>query len=405
MTQKKRLQIACFISFCLNMFCMPSLAEQIEAEVNEKKMTLHIEADTKIKIGGRLQWDFDYFDGVHAAGLSANDIEMRRTRFYIKSVLNKNWESQLQVDLTEKEGATETADKDVYIKYNGLRKERMQLTIGKQKEPFGLEASTSSKTTLTIERAMISRSLTPDRNYGLAISAYPNKAISFKGGVFSSNAGPFAHQGQQIDPENNKTQKTLAWTGRITYAPLIETDRLIHLGLSGSMRDFAGNEYQLTNRAEVHLADKIIQSGKIQADTLMLLGLEAATVINDFSLESEYIALLIDGEPNTTISGYYIQASYLLTGEQRSYKKGQFRKIQLQSNSIAWQVLGRYSVLDAEDNNEGNRARNLTLGVNAYINPSVRLSANYIKTLVIGLATPSNHKYGNAFSLRLQYIF
>ncbi len=404
MITKTSLQIALINLICLNMFSIPIFADPIEAEANNKKMTLHIESDTKIKIGGRLQWDFDYFDGVHNLGLSGNDIEMRRTRFYIKSVLNKNWESQLQVDLTEKEGATETSDKDVYIKYNGLRQERMQLTIGKQKEPFGLEASTSSKYTLTIERAMISRSLTPDRNYGLAISAYPNAATSFKAGVFSSNTGPFAHQGQQIAP-TNKNQKTLAWTGRVTYAPLIETNRVIHLGLSGSMRDFAGNEYQLTNRAEIHLADKIVQSGKIKADTLMLFGLEAATVVNDFSLESEYIKLVIKGTPNSIIYGYYLQASYLLTGEHRPYKKGLFRKIQLRSNSIAWQVLGRYSYLDAEQHNEGNRARNLTLGVNAYINTSVRLSANYIKTLVKGPATPTQEKYGNGFSIRLQYVF
>ncbi len=399
--QKQLFHIATFM-IGINISSMP-IAEEIKP--NDKKMALHVEAATNIKIGGRLQWDYDYFDGVHAAGLSANDIEMRRTRFYIKSILNKNWESQLQVDFTEREGATETADKDVYIKYNGLRQEQMQLTIGKQKEPFGLEASTSSKTTLAIERAMISTSLTPDRNYGFAISAYPNAATSLKGGVFSSNAGPFAHQGKQLGANSNQNQKTLAWTGRITYAPLMETDRLIHLGLSGSIRDFAGNDYQLTDRAEIHLADKIVQSGKIKADTLTLLGLEAATVINDFSLESEYIRLSIQGEPNAVIYGYYIQASYLLTGEHRPYKKGLFRNIQLQSHSIAWQVIGRYSLLDAEQNNEGDRAKNLTLGVNAYINPAVRLSANYIKTFVKGPATPASQKYGNGVSIRIQYIF
>jgi len=379
------------------MFSTPTLAEHI----NEEKTIFNIEASTKIKIGGRLQWDYDYFDGVHSNGFSANDIEMRRTRFYIKSVFNQNWESQLQIDVTEKEGETETADKDVYIKYKGLR--GIQLTIGKQKEPFGFERLTSSKTTLTIERAMISNSLTPDRNYGLTLAAYPDETISIQGGVFSSDTGPFAHDGKQLD--SNTNQKTLAWTGRVTYAPLIKTDRLIHLGLSGSVRDFTGNDYQLKDRAEVHLADKIVKSGTIRADTLFLFGFEAATVINDFSLESEYIRLLIEGEPDTTIYGYYIQASYLLTGEHRPYKKGLFRKIQLRSNSIAWQLLGRYSFLDAEENNEGNQTANLTLGVNAYINPSVRLSANYIRTLVTGYAAPLNEKYGNGFSLRLQYIF
>jgi phosphate-selective porin OprO/OprP len=403
MILKKLLQISYLCLIYLNIFSMYILAEGVE--INNKEIKLNVDSSAKITIGGRLQWDYDYFDGVHNMGLSGNDIEMRRTRFYIKSVLNKNWESKLQVDLTEKEGATETSDKDVYIKYNGLRQQRMQLTIGKQKEPFGLEASTSSKTTLLIERAMISRSLTPDRNYGLTISTYPSNAISIKGGVFSSNAGPFAHEGKQLDANSDKNQKTLAWTGRVTYAPLIETDSLIHLGFSGSMRNFAANDYQLTDRAEVHLADKIVQSGKIIADKLMLLGFEAATVINNFSLESEYIKLFIKGKPNAILYGYYIQGSYLLTGEHRSYKKGQFRNLQLQSNSIAWQVITRYSFLDAEQNNEGNRARNLTLGVNAYINPSVRISANYIKTLVREPTTLLNHRYGNGFSIRIQYVF
>ena len=97
-----------------------------------------------------------------------------------------------------------------------------------------------------------------------------------------------------------------------------------------------------------------------------------------------------------------MQSSYFLTGESRSYEKGRFGKIKPHAKSGAYELLARYSVLDAQDNNAGVEATNITLGINYYMNKQTRLMANYINT---ELSEKDSDENGNALSFRIQYSF
>ena len=194
------------------------------------------------------------------------------------------------------------------------------------------------------------------------------------------------------------TEQQNAITGRLTYK-LWST---FHLGIAGSIRDLDGEKYRLKQRAEVHTADKIVKSSKISADKVNLLGLEVAWFKDSFLIQTEYIlaAIKSKNEENVNYAGYYLQGSYFLTGNAYSYKDGRFGKPNVKSG--AYELATRYSVLDAQDNDSGNKATNITFGINYYMNKQVRIMVNYIHTQ---LKEDGSDENGNAVSFRMQYIF
>ena len=103
-----------------------------------------------------------------------------------------------------------------------------------------------------------------------------------------------------------------------------------------------------------------------------------------------------------------LQASYFLTGEHRPYKAsdGAFTRVKPLKNYSkdggqgAWELAARLSYMNLNDGDvSGGRLRDLTLGVNWYLNPNVRTMWNYI------LADPSEGGDLNAFLWRLQVAF
>ena len=90
-----------------------------------------------------------------------------------------------------------------------------------------------------------------------------------------------------------------------------------------------------------------------------------------------------------TFDGFYIQASYFLTGEQRNYKTstGAFDRVRPKENYHygagrgAWEVAARYSQIDLTDDSvSGGELKDLTLGLNWYLNPNMRMMWNYIRS-------------------------
>ena len=127
------------------------------------------------------------------------------------------------------------------------------------------------------------------------------------------------------------------------------------------------------------------------ADSVQRMGLEAAWVNGPLSLQGEYLAAVCDtpsaGHPY--LPGLYVQTSYLLTGESRPYdrKTGVFKGIQPRRDFGengswgAWEITGRYSYLDLDQGQLSVTARRLndiTLGLNWYLNPNVRVMWNYV---------------------------
>jgi len=374
-------------------------------------ITMPVFADTaavfeNFKIGAKILLDHSSYDGVHHEdGKSGNQTEIRFVRVYMTKKFDEHWNAMFQIQFNQNEGTTTNIIKEAFLKYKSLG--TLDITIGKRKEPFGLQMLVNAERVLFMERSIISSSFAPERSVGLTLSSNVGKS-NFEAGVYSQSStgnGAYATGGAEA---GNEEKHNYAITGRATFTPFHQNHSLIHLGLAGSIRDFGANEYQLKDRAEVFLTKKLITSGKTIADNLILFGLEAAAQFGSYSLQSEYMQLSVDGtqgDNNASYDGYYIQLGYFLTEGYRAYKNGKFGAVTPVSKNGTWQLMARYSALDAEDNNAGVKLENIALGVNWFANTSVRISANYIITEVNGIdANPTNDD-GDAFSVRFQYVF
>jgi phosphate-selective porin OprO and OprP len=358
-----------------------------------------------VQLGAKMLWDHGYYDGVyHKEGRSGNDSAIRFVRLYLKARLDEHWEGMLQTQITEHRGVTNTTWKEVFLKYNGLGP--FDITLGKRKEPFGLQMLVNAERVLFLERAMISSAFAPERSIGATVFTAPGNS-SFELGVYSQNDTGNASYSQGSPQADNAEQDTYAVTGRATLTPWQKDHSLFHIGLAGSYRDFGGNDFQVKQRPEMFFGQKIVTSGITPANSLNVLGVEAAALLGPFSFQSEYMQLSVEAEEgaeDAKYDGYYVQLGYLLTNGYRAYNKGKFGAIKPLSKYGAWQLMARYSVLDAEDNEAGVEAENITLGLNWFPNTSARISANYIMTQLDGVDKPTKDD-GDAFIMRFQYVF
>ncbi len=359
------------------------------------------------EIGAKILWDYNAYDGVHHKnGNYGSGNEIRLVRLYLTNKFDEHWSSKVQVQISETEvgdqSETKLIWKEALLKYTGP----VDLTIGKRKEPFGLQMLVNAENVLFLERSMISSAFAPERSQGLTLGAGFG-ASNLELGVYSQNGSGNAAYKKGGPDADNPEKETYALTGRFTFTPMQTDNSFIHLGLASSFRDFGDNEFQVSDNAEVHLAQKIVKSGKTIADTLNLFGLEAAAQFGPFSFQSEYMQLSVNadkGDKDAKYDGYYLQLGYFLTEGKRPYKKGNLGGVKPLSPNGTWQLLARYSVLDAEDNNAGVEVENISLGVNWFVNSAVRIAANYIMTQVDGVDKPKKDD-GDAFSMRFQYVF
>lgn len=382
-----------FVKFILGLtflflLSMTVKAEKVKVSLKEGLKVKH--NDSEFQLQGRIMWDYDRFDKAFNEGESGYHSELRHTRLTFKSEFQKKWRAKLQIDIEQADDSTDltTGIADIYIQYVGW--DHLEMTIGKTKEPFSLEQMTSSKDISVIERSMATSAFSPGRHVGVGLSHELDK-MTWALGLYEA--------------EDDEESSHYALTGRLTYTPWSNQKHLLHLGLAGSLRELEGESYKIKEEAEVHTAKKVVTSGKTLADQVQLLGLEAAWVKGPLSLQAEYMTARIKAEieEDASYAGYYLQASYFLTKESRPYKYGIFEQVKPNHSFGAWELVARYSVLDAQDNQKGVKAANITLGVNYFINDKVRLMANYIHTDLT--EEEIEETQGHALSLRLQYRF
>ena len=344
-----------------------------------------------IKIGGRFQSDgavIDPDDRTKAAfpNLSGTDAEIRRVRIYTSGTIYRNYDFKFQVDFAR---WPDILYKDIYIDVKNIPYVGT-IRVGHQFEPFSLEEETSTKYITFMERSLPTLAFDPRRNTGLLLFNAPlNERLWWGAGVFKpvKDDAPFDFGGNS------------GWnvSGRITGLPWFEDEtKLLLLGLS-YIHKFRSESTEEKKRLifsawpEANLVKPLVNTGRLISDGSDIINPALALVFGPFSLQGEYYNARVNRDTggDLNFSGFYVFTSYFITGESRPYiaSEASFGQVKPKRNFGlktgsglgAWEVALRYSYIDLNDEDiQGGEEKNVTAGLNWYLNPNVRFTFNYI---------------------------
>ena len=351
-----------------------------------------------LELGGELMIDSAFYnDDKNELG---NGTEIRRARLKAEGKIY-DWEYELGVGF-----AGGDADiKDAYLGYEGWSS--TSLMVGQFKEPFSLEELTSAKYITFMERAL-PIAFAPGRNIGIGVHKYWD-TMTVAGGLFGESFN------DDVDDEGDE-----GWgvAGRFTYSPIHQNTRAVHFGAATEYRKSNDDdETKYETKPESNVTDvRFANTGKIEdVESSAKYGLEAAGIWGPFSGQAEYLFTDVSrhsGARDLNLDGWYAYGSWFLTGESRNYRfrKGSFGRVKPLHRYGAWEMAARYSMIDLTDGLvTGGKEQNITLGLNWYINPYMRVMANYIMINNDVNADDDGDVIGNddpgAFQLRLQGEF
>ncbi len=367
------------------------------------------DGDYSLSVGGRIQLDYNRYEDVINKNSFDTDEEWfyRRVRLELKGKIKdfKYAFSTNHLDSAEDNWDEDSVDK-AYLTYTGWGKKAL-LTVGQQNEYFGLEDTGSSKWTTAIERSMPTN----------AFETGDNRAVKFHG-----NTDMYTYSIAYVFDENvNEDNDALdhAWTGRFVVRPIMEEDRMVHLGAGYTRRDgdfdafdarlgIRGGHNKQANKVSAEYVDGI-------ADEMEVWNVEAAASLGPVHLMAEYFDGELDGKganSNIDADGYYLQAGWIVTGESRSYKtsSASFDKVKPSRDWGAIEVFARYDDLDVSDNDndplvevKGSEGETWTMGVNWYYTKYLKLSLNFIHAEVDDDINTKDD--GDAIAGRVQLVF
>lgn len=255
------------------------------------------------------------------------------------------------------------------------------LGVGKTKETFSISRlSAMVYEPAQQERASVADGLLPARNIGIVVNnSVLNERMTWSAGVFNN----WYETGKAF------SENPTVVTGRISGLPYVSEDEsnLLHLGIAGRYSNAAGG-IRYKTKTEIF-------SGPVSVDTEMIedaeytfhYGLEMAWRKGPFILISEYIQSNVRSSAfnDPSFKGYYVVASYVLTGEMRQYNKrsGIFNRIKVANgvNSGGWgelEVYSRWSSFDLSDKSiDGGEMNTFSLGINWSPISAIQVNLNY----------------------------
>jgi phosphate-selective porin OprO/OprP len=255
----------------------------------------------------------------------------------------------------------------------------MKLSIGKQKEPISMERIMTLINSPMQERSSVADALLLSRSFGVLLSGNAlDRRMSWAGGVFNDF----------IDTDESLDNGATSVAGRVTWLPFVSDDEsnLVHLGLAARLSD--GNQgYLYRAEPEFNKSPIFVDTGFGDADGINQYDLEASWRRGPFWLAAEHVGTFVDSPTNGNLnfSGYYVTASWILTGEMRDYhyKSGTFGPVPIsrsvhQNGPGAWEIATRWSSIDLNDGPvAGGEMDILSLAASWWLSPIFNVNFNY----------------------------
>ncbi len=327
----------------------------------------------------------------------------RRARFGVEGTIARDFNYRLLLELGGSGTEGPTRINDAWIAYTGFAPFTLQL--GAFSPPANMDDGTSPEDIPFLERASaseLSRSLGgADGRIGLGVKA--NGARWMSSLTFTTRT---VNDAEVFDVQ-------AAAVGRAGLLLATANDYNVHAGVSGTYVFAPADQGQdATPRHPMRFRDRpeirvdgvrLIDTGSIDADHASVYGLEFGANWKSFYLQGEHFWYDVERRasanlPDPDFKGYYLQGSWILTGESRRYNAatGSFQNprpmVPFSGNGGfgAWELAARYSRmnLNFEEGLAGTAAvpgsvrggdqSIVTLGVNWFPNPNVKIMMNYM---------------------------
>ena len=358
--------------------------EEVEKRGSETRIPRAPTPDYRLKgkIGAKLQVDAAAFSENGDLEGFSDGIEVRRFRLYTKGELFLLLPIFYDLDF-------EITENKVYLNDFYLRIKDVPLLqtlqFGHFTAPMSLEDLASSRDITFMEAGSPVEAFAPGHKFGVqAAGTELEDRLTWALGWFTDGVGV------DIGDFTNSLARIV---GRVSGLPLYKNDgttnRLLHLGLSGSYVYASDGTVQYRSRPESHLAPRVVDTGEITARDALLVGAEAAYVRGPLSFQGEYIHSFVDQEEGSRLQfkGFYAYLSYFPTGETRPYDttEGIFGRVRPKRNfSLKNRVYGgceiaaRFSHLDLNDGDiQGGRMNIASAGLTWYLMAILRVKLNY----------------------------
>jgi len=330
------------------------------------------------------------------------EITLRRAKAWYAHRFGEQWRLKLTADYTSGGGLQLS---DNYVTFSGW--DRTLLTLGITDPAFSLESVSQSSALTFMERGLVVEALAESKSGGVYfLRRNPKNILNASLTLFSVSQDDLREAGQGI-------------VLHYVHSPIsIGHARSVHVGGSFSYR-WNANEENTRFRTRPEIAtinDYYVDTGEIAAaERIGRLGFEASRVAGRFSWQTEVIAARVHRTELDTVDfwGAYAFVSWFLTDDSRNYNfgGGSFEKITVNSPVLeggwgAFELGFRASYVDLSDEDViGGREKNLSLGLNWYLNWHFRLMANMVK--VLDVDRPGSEFDGEdplSFSLRFQWV-
>lgn len=353
-------------------------------------------ADKRFSLRFTGQVQADYRDVLNPGDTSDIDtFVVRRARMGLEATLFENYEFRFLTDFGN--GQTRLVDGYLNVHYW----DPFQFTAGKFKQPFSYEQLAQDRFTPFVERSIIDQ-LVPARDIGVMVHGQKLFDDVLDYGLSVSNGV------QNGDVDTNKAKDG---TARVAVRPFawLEDSPLRRLQLGAAVN--GGYQFEPINPPVLRTPASVpffrFNSTVIADGRRVRFSPELVYFYGPFGFATQYFRMdqrvrpAAGGAPSTLsidvpFEGFYVQATYLLTGEERvSYSQAidPLRPFDPRPGRMgpgAWEAVARVSKLNvgdvvfapgnarlADPAAVSNEATELTVGFNWYLNKWVRTQFNY----------------------------
>jgi len=369
--------------------------------------------DILINFHARIQLDAHYFNYPNELS-SENDYsfsELRRAQLENIGVFYNTVKYKISGDFAHDDAVLQ----DAYVSIQG---DTLRLVMGQFYYPFGNETQGLSKDSEFMEKSSIASLVSYGRDRGLSIQTFHSRYLFLQAGVVQGT-------GSNTSDNNSEYDKVLRLG--LDTNPRSKSERRFLFGFSaaaGHQRARIGESIRIYPESHSEL---VLFKASIPENSDYLrsrFAVESIFLNGPFMFKPEFYYVHYGFDESVHIMGYYLSASYFLSGEQRSINNGLLTRQRIfdpisRGGWGAWELALRYStyVTDSAFYRDDTlflgwpalsrdvypqKTQAVTFGINWYPHGLIRLMLNNVSTFIQHANDSSFQLKENAWLFRVQ---